>query len=308
MKNILDTIGNTPIVKLQKMVPKGSGEVYVKLEANNPTGSKKDRMALAMIEGAEKRGILKKGMSVVEYSGGSTGAGLALVCGIKGYRFRLITADVFGKEKIGLMKALGADLEIIESDNGKITKELISKMINRASEISNEPDTFFTDQLNNSDVIEGFVPLGDEIRQQLDKDVDAICDTIGTAGTLMGIAKSFKSVGSNCKIVALEPASSPILSKGIRGAHNVEGVGLGFIPAIYNSKYIDNVITIEESAARKTCKDLAIKEGIFCGTSSGMNVAGALQLSEELGPKSRVVAVACDTGLKYLSDGLFDFQ
>ena len=308
MKNILDTIGNTPIVKLQKIVPKGSGEVYVKLEANNPTGSKKDRMALAMIEGAEKRGILKKGMSVVEYSGGSTGAGLALVCGIKGYRFRLITADVFGKEKIGLMKALGADLEIIESDNGKITKELISKMINRASEISNEPGTFFTDQLNNSDVIEGFVPLGDEIRQQLDKDVDAICDTIGTAGTLMGIAKSFKSVGSKCKIIALEPASSPILSKGIRGAHNVEGVGLGFIPAIYNSKYIDNVITIEESTARKTCKDLAIKEGIFCGTSSGMNVAGALQLSEELGPKSRVVAVACDTGLKYLSDGLFDFQ
>ena len=307
MKNILDTIGNTPIVKLQKIVPEGSGEVYVKLEANNPTGSKKDRMALAMIEGAEKRGILKKGMSVVEYSGGSTGAGLALVCGIKGYRFRLITADVFGKEKIGLMKALGADLEIIESDNGKITKELISKMINRASEISNEPDTFFTDQLNNSDVIEGFVPLGDEILEQLDKDVDAICDTIGTAGTLMGIAKSFKNVGSSCKIIALEPASSPILSKGIKGAHNVEGVGLGFIPAIYNSKYVDNVITIEESTARKTCRDLAIREGIFCGTSSGMNVAGALQLSRDLGPKSRVVTVACDSGLKYLSDGLFEF-
>lgn len=307
MKNILDTIGNTPIVKLQKIVPEGSGEVYVKLEANNPTGSKKDRMALAMIEGAEKRGILKKGMSVVEYSGGSTGAGLALVCGIKGYRFRLITADVFGKEKIGLMKALGADLEIIESDNGKITKELISKMINRASEISNEPDTFFTDQLNNSDVIEGFVPLGDEILEQLDKDVDAICDTIGTAGTLMGIAKSFKNVGSGCKIIALEPASSPILSKGIKGAHNVEGVGLGFIPAIYNSKYVDNVITIEESTARKTCRDLAIREGIFCGTSSGMNVAGALQLSRDLGPKSKVVTVACDSGLKYLSDGLFDF-
>jgi len=306
MTNILDTIGNTPIVKLQKIVPEGSGEVYVKLEANNPTGSKKDRMALAMIESAEKRGILKRGMSVVEYSGGSTGAGLALVCGIKGYRFRLITADVFGKEKIGLMKSLGADLEIIESHNGKITKELINKMISRASEISNEPGTFFTDQLNNSDVIEGFVPLGNEILQQLDKDVDAVCDTIGTAGTLMGIAKSFKNVGSNCKIIALEPASSPILSKGIKGAHNVEGVGLGFIPAIYNSKYVDNVITIEESKARKTCRDLAIREGIFCGTSSGMNVAGALQLSKDLGPKSRVVAVACDTGLKYLSDGLFD--
>lgn len=306
MKNILDTIGNTPIVKLQKIVPKGSGDVYVKLEAYNPTGSKKDRMALAMIQGAEKKGFLTRGMSVVEYSGGSTGAGLAFVCGIKGYQFRLITADVFGKEKIGLMKALGADLEIIKSDNGKITKELITKMISRAAEISNESNTFFTDQLNNYDIIDGFVPLGDEILQQLDGDVDAVCDTIGTAGTLMGIAKSFKNVGSNCKIVALEPASSPMLSKGIRGAHNVEGVGLGFIPALYNSEFVDNVITIEESTARKTCRNLAIKEGIFCGTSSGMNVAGALKLSKDLGPKSRVVAVACDTGLKYLSDGLFD--
>ena len=258
-----------------------------------------------MIEGAEKRGDLKEGMSVVEYSGGSTGAGLAFVCGIKGYRFRLITADVFGDEKIALMRALGADLEVIKSEDGKITKELIGKMIRRAEEISVEPNTFFTDQLNNIDVIEGFVPLGDEIIQQLDGKVDAICDTIGTAGTLMGIAKSFKDKGVNSKIVALEPASSPILSKGIKGAHNVEGVGLGFIPAIYNSKYVDEVIAIEESLARQTCKKLASKEGIFCGTSSGMNVAGAIKLSKNLGPESKVVAVACDTGLKYLSEGLF---
>tara|TARA_A100001011_G_scaffold244324_1_gene252334 strand:+ start:452 stop:1372 length:921 start_codon:yes stop_codon:yes gene_type:complete len=305
MKNILGAIGNTPIVKLQKITPLGCGEVYVKLEANNPTGSKKDRMALSMIEGAEKRGDLIEGMSVVEYSGGSTGAGLALICGIKGYRFRLITADVFGNEKIALMRALGADLEILKSEDGKITRELISKMIQRAEEISVEPNTFFTDQLNNSDVIEGFVPLGEEILQQLDGKVDAICDTIGTAGTLMGIAKSFKDKGVNSKIVALEPASSPILSKGIKGAHNVEGVGLGFIPAIYNSKYVDDVIAIEESLARQTCKELASKEGIFCGTSSGMNIAGAIKLSKNLGPKSKVVAVACDTGLKYLSEGLF---
>ena len=305
MKDILGTIGNTPIVKLQKITPPGCGEVYVKLEANNPTGSKKDRMALSMIEGAEKRGDLIEGMSVVEYSGGSTGAGLAFVCGIKGYRFRLITADVFGNEKIALMRALGADLEVIKSENGKITRELISKMIQRAEEISVEPNTFFTDQLNNSDVIEGFVPLGEEILQQLDGKVDAICDTIGTAGTLMGIAKSFRDKGVNSKIVALEPASSPILSKGIKGAHNVEGVGLGFIPAIYNSKYVDEVIAIEESLARQTCKELASKEGIFCGTSSGMNIAGAIKLSKNLGPKSKVVAVACDTGLKYLSEGLF---
>ena len=258
-----------------------------------------------MIEGAEKRGDLKEGMSVVEYSGGSTGAGLAFVCAIKGYRFRLITADVFGKEKIGLMRALGADLEVIKSEDGKITKELIGKMIERAEEISVEPDTFFTDQLNNMDVIEGFVPLGDEILKQLDGKVDAVCDTIGTAGTLMGIAKSFKDNGVHSKIIALEPASSPILSKGIKGAHNVEGVGLGFIPAIYNSEYVDDVISIEESLARQTCKELASKEGIFCGTSSGMNVAGAIKLSKSLGPKSKVVAVACDTGLKYLSEGLF---
>ena len=304
MKNIIEIIGNTPIVKLQKIVEKGCGEIYVKLEAYNPTGSKKDRMALAMIEGAERRGLLKRGMTVVEYSGGSTGAGLAFVCTLKGYRFRLITADVFGKEKIGLMRSLGADVEIIKSENGKITKELINKMINRAKEISKEPNTFFTNQLDNKDVIEGFVPLGEEILDQLGEDIDAICDTVGTAGTLMGIAKAFKE--NKTKIIAVEPSSSPILSKGIKGSHNVEGVGLGFIPAIYNPKLVDEVITIEESRARQTSRDLALKEGIFCGTSSGMNVAAAIEISKKLGPRSKVVAIACDTGLKYLSEGLFD--
>lgn len=306
MKNILEIIGNTPIVKLQKIVPRGCGEIYLKLEAYNPTGSKKDRMALAMIEGAEKRGDLKKGMTVVEYSGGSTGAGLAFVCSLKGYRFRLITADVFGKEKISLMNSLGADLEVIKSRDGKITKELINKMINRAKEISKEPNTFFTNQLDNEDVIKGFVPLGEEILDQINGSIDAVCDTVGTAGTLMGIAKAFKNANSNSKIIAVEPSSSPILSEGIKGSHNVEGVGLGFIPKIYDSKLVDDVITIEESIARQTSRDLALKEGIFCGTSSGMNVAAAIQISQKLGPKSRVVAIACDTGLKYLSEGLFD--
>lgn len=304
MENILDIIGNTPIVKLQKIPQKGCGEIYVKLEAYNPTGSKKDRMALSMIEGAEKKGLLKKGMTVVEYSGGSTGAGLAFVCSLKGYRFKLVTADVFGKEKIGLMKSLGADVEIIKSKDGKITKELIKRMINRAQEISKEPNTFFTNQLDNKDVIEGFVPLGKEILGQLGRSIDAVCDTVGTAGTLMGIAKAFKK--TKTKIIAIEPASSPVLSKGIKGSHNVEGVGLGFIPKIYDSTLVDDVITIDESLARQTCRDLALKEGIFCGTSSGMNVAAAIQIAKKLGPKSRVVTVACDTGLKYLSEGLFD--
>ena len=306
MENILEIIGNTPIVKLQKIVSRGCGEIYLKLEAYNPTGSKKDRMALAMIEGAEKRGDLKKGMTVVEYSGGSTGAGLAFVCSLKGYRFRLITADVFGKDKISLMNSLGADLEVIKSRDGKITKELINKMINRAKEISKEPNTFFTNQLDNEDVIKGFVPLGEEILDQINGSIDAVCDTVGTAGTLMGIAKAFKNANSNSKIIAVEPSSSPILSEGIKGSHNVEGVGLGFIPKIYDSKLVDDVITIEESIARQTSRDLALKEGIFCGTSSGMNVAAAIQISQKLGPKSRVVAISCDTGLKYLSEGLFD--
>ena len=306
MENILEIIGNTPIVKLQKIVSRGCGEIYLKLEAYNPTGSKKDRMALAMIEGAEKRGNLKKGMTVVEYSGGSTGAGLAFVCSLKGYRFRLITANVFGKEKISLMNSLGADLEVIKSRDGKITKELINKMINRAKEISKEPNTFFTNQLDNEDVIKGFVPLGEEILDQINGSIDAVCDTVGTAGTLMGIAKAFKNANSNSKIIAVEPSSSPILSEGIKGSHNVEGVGLGFIPKIYDSKLVDDVITIEESIARQTSRDLALKEGIFCGTSSGMNVAAAIQISQKLGPKSRVVAISCDTGLKYLSEGLFD--
>ena len=306
MSDILNAIGNTPIVKLKNIVPIGCGEIYVKLEAFNPTGSKKDRMALSMISGAEKRGILKKGMTVVEYSGGSTGAGLAFVCSLKGYNFRLVTADVFGKEKIDLMRSLGANLEIIKSSDGKINKELITKMIKKADQISKEPNTFFTNQLNNTDVIEGFVPLGEEILDQLNGNIDAVCDTVGTAGTLMGIAKALKKAKSNCKVFAVEPSSSPILSKGIKGSHNVEGVGLGFVPNIYDEKLVDNVISIDETVARKICKDLARKEGIFCGTSSGMNVAAAIQISKELGPKSKVVTVACDTGLKYLSEGLFD--
>ena len=197
MSDILNAIGNTPIVKLKNIVPIGCGDIYVKLEAFNPTGSKKDRMALSMILGAEKRGVLKKGMTVVEYSGGSTGAGLAFVCSLKGYNFRLVTADVFGKEKIDLMRSLGANLEIIKSTDGKINKELITKMIKKADQISKEPNTFFTNQLDNFDVIEGFIPLGEEILYQLNGKVDAVCDTVGTAGTLMGIAKALKKAKSN---------------------------------------------------------------------------------------------------------------
>lgn len=300
-RTTLDCIGNTPLVKLHHIVPEGSANVYVKLEYFNPTASKKDRMALSMIEGAEKRGDLKKGMSVVEYSGGSTGAGLAFVCSVKGYRFRLVSADAFGKTKLDTMQALGAELEIIKSKEGKITKEVVNAMIQRASEIANEPNTFFTNQLENTDVIKGFENLGREIIEQLEgHSVDAVCDTVGTAGTLMGIAKAFSNSSQNPIIVALEPASSPVLTTGNSGAHSVEGVGLGFVPPFLKNQKIDHALAIHESEAREMAKRLAKEEGIFCGTSSGMNVVGALEIAKTLDPSKNVVTVACDSGLKYL--------
>ena len=304
--NSLDCIGNTPLVKLNKVVPERSANVYLKLEYFNPTGSKKDRMALSMIEGAEQKGHLKKGMTVVEFSGGSTGAGLAFVCGVKGYRFRLISSDAFGKEKLDMMAALGAELEIIKSRTGKITKEVVRAMVDRAAEIAAEPNTFFTNQLENTDVIKGFEGLGEEIIRHLDgKTIDAVCDTVGTAGTLSGIAKAFSKSSHKPLIVALEPASSPVLTTGKSGAHTVEGVGLGFVPHFLKNKNYDKALAIEESEARKMAKRLAREEGLFCGTSTGMNVVGALEIAKSLDSSKNVVVVACDTGLKYLSEGLY---
>jgi len=304
-KNILDCIGNTPIVQLHKVVPEGAANVYVKLEYFNPTGSKKDRMALAMIEGAEKRGTLKKGMSVVEFSGGSTGAALALICSIKGYPFRLITSNAFSQEKISMMRSLGAQLEIIESPDGKITKQLIDAMVNRAAEIAKEPNTYFTDQLSNKDMLYGFEQLGNEIKHQLKGiTIDAICDSVGTAGTLMGISRAFKE-GNRPQFIALEPTTSPVLTAGEKGAHRVEGIALGFVPELLDNQYYNSALAIDEKEARAMSKRLALEEGIFAGTSTGMNVAGAIAIAKNLGPGKNVVAVACDTGLKYLNEGLY---
>jgi len=301
----LEAIGNTPIVKLQKIVPEGCADVYVKLEAFNPTGSKKDRMALSMIEGAERRGELRPGMTVVEYSGGSTGSSLAFVCAVKGYHFHAISADPFGKEKLDTMRALGADLEVMESPGGEITADVVGGMIARAAELAKNEDYFFTDQLNNDDIVPGFERMGDEIIEQIDGPIDAFCDSVGTAGSLLGVRESFQKAGQKTRIIALEPASSPIMTEGRKGGHKVEGIGLGFIVPHLEGKPYDEARTVEESVARETAVRLAREEGIFAGTSSGMNVAGALELAAELGPGKIVVAIAVDTGLKYLSEGLF---
>jgi cysteine synthase A len=302
---ILDAIGNTPIVKLTKVVPKGAADVYVKLEYFNPTGSYKDRVALAMIEGAERRGELKPGMTVVEYTGGSTGSSLAFVCTVKGYRLRVVSSDAFSVEKLRMMRAFGAELEIIPSDGGKVTPDLIPRMMKRAGEIASEPSSFFTNQLSNRDGAAGYVPIGDEVLAQISGPVSAFCASVGTSHMIMGVARVLRRENPAARIVALEPASTPVLSKGTAGTHHVEGIGIGFVPPLLDKGLYNEARGIDEDESRDMTRRLAREEGIFAGTSSGMNVVGACQLATELGPGHTVVTVAVDSGLKYLVGDLF---
>jgi len=301
----LRTVGNTPIVQLQKVVPANSAAVLVKLEYFNPTGSYKDRMALAMIEEAEKRGDLRPGMTVVEYTGGSTGSSLAFVCTVKGYRFHVVSSDAFAQEKLDTMRAFGADLEIVPSQGGQITPDLVPRMIERAKTIAQDGNSYFTDQLNNSDSIKGYKQIGYELLQQVTNPIEAYCGGVGTAGMLMGVAQAFREANARTRIVALEPATTPVISTGKAGTHHVEGIGIGFLPPLLNAQYYDEARGIDETEARVMARRLAREEGIFSGTSTGLNVVGALQLAQELGPGHIVVTVAVDTGLKYLSGDLY---
>ena len=304
--NALEAIGNTPIVKLNKVVPDYAADVWVKLEGGNPTGSYKDRMALAIIEGAEIRGDLKQGMTVVEYTGGSTGSGLAFVCAVKGYKFHVISSDAFAKEKLDTMRAFGAKLEVIHSQSGKINSNLINQMIDRAKKLATKDDYFFSDQLNNADIIKGFEKMGQEILGQIDGSIDAFTCSVGTAGAFMGVSNILLDSDKDTKIVALEPASAPYYSKNQSdGDHHVEGIGLGFELPLLDKNNYHEARGIDESEAREMAKLLASEEGIFGGTSSGLNVVGAIQPAEELGKGKTVVTIAVDTGLKYLTGNLF---
>ena len=304
--NALEAIGNTPIVKLNKAVPDYAADVWVKLEGGNPTGSYKDRMALAIIEGAEIRGDLKPGMTVVEYTGGSTGSGLAFVCAVKGYKFHVVSSDAFAKEKLDTMRAFGAKLEVIHSPSGKINSNLINQMVDRAKELATKDDYFFSDQLNNADIIKGFEKMGREILEQINGPIDAFTCSLGTAGAFMGVSNILLDSDKDIKIVALEPASAPYYSKNKSdGDHHVEGIGLGFALPLLDKNNYHEARGIEESEAREMAKLLASEEGIFGGTSSGLNVVGAIQLAEELGKGKTVVTIAVDTGLKYLTGNLF---
>jgi len=302
---ILRAIGNTPVVKLRRILQPESAEVLVKLEYYNPTGSYKDRMALAMIEGAEARGDLKPGMEVVEYTGGSTGSSLALVCAVKGYHFTPISSDGFAREKLETMRAFGADLQVVASDGGKLTPDLFLRMKAEAERRAQDENTFYTSQFHNEDALNGYQNIGRELVAQAGGKIDAYCGGVGTAGMLMGVSRAFKEAGCAARIIALEPASSPVLTEGHGGAHRVEGISPGVIPPHLKSDYYDEARAVDEAEGRATARRLAREEGIFTGTSSGLNVAAALQLAAELGPGHTVATVAVDTGLKYLAGDLF---
>ena len=303
--SVLQAIGNTPLVRLNKVVPPDSADVFVKLEYYNPTGSYKDRMALSMIEEAEKRGDLRPGMSVVEYTGGSTGSSLAFVCAVKGYRFHVVSSDAFAKEKLQTMKAFGAQLTVVPSQGGKVTPDLIPKLMQRAQEIAKSQPSYFTDQLHNSDAAKGYERIGQELLEQIDGPVHAFCASVGTAHMLMGVAHVLRPQKPSPRIIAFEPASTPVISKGTSGTHHVEGIGIGFVPPLLDKAFYDEARGIDEAEARQMAWRLAREEGIFAGTSSGMNVLGACILAQELGPGRTVVTVAVDTGLKYLAGDLY---
>jgi cysteine synthase A len=302
--SVLDAIGHTPVVRLARIVPPMAADVFVKLESFNPTGSYKDRMALAMIAGGEARGALRPGMRVVEYTGGSTGSSLAFVCALKGYPLHLLSSDAFAEEKIRTMRAFGAEVEMIPSEGGRVTPQLFDRFKARIAVLAAEPDTFWTDQFNNRDALDGYRNIGVELVNQLGR-VDLFCGAVGSGGMLVGVTQALRAAGSRARVVALEPASSPMLTKGHGGPHRVEGTAPGFVPPHIQREGYDEARAIDEDEARHVARRLAREEGIFAGTSSGLNVAAALRYAAELGPGHVVATVASDSGLKYLNGDLF---
>jgi cysteine synthase A len=303
--DILQAIGNTSIVRLRRVVPPGSGEVWAKLEWENPTGSMKDRMAQAVISRAEEDGRLRPGDTVVEYTGGSTGASLALVCAARGYGLRIVSSDAFSPEKLDQMAALGAELTLVPSQGGLTTKKLILDMIEAARELSRGPNTYWTDQLNNRDSIAGYHPLGEEIWAQTGGGVDAFVHCVGTAASLRGVATVLKTYKPGLKVVAVEPAESSVLRGGPAGPHKIEGVGIGYLPPLWDPTLADEVLAVKTDEAKAMARRLAREEGLFAGTSSGANVAAAILVAERLGPRSRVVTLMADSGLKYLTTDVY---
>jgi cysteine synthase A len=299
--DILHCVGNTSLLALRKVVPAKGSRILVKLEGENPTGSMKDRMALAMIEAGEADGRLAAGGFVVEYTGGSTGVSLALVCAVKGYPLHIVTSDAFAREKLDHMKILGAKLEIVRSESGGMTEKLTREMIEAARVIAARPGSFWTDQLNNTDQLAAYHRMAEEIWTQTDKQIDGFVQMVGTAASLRGTGEALRRQNSRIRIVAVEPSESPVLSGGKSGSHKIDGVGAGFVVPLWQEGIADQIDRVSTEEAIAMVMRLAREEGLFAGTSTGGNVIAALRLAEQLGPESTVVTVMCDTGTKYLS-------
>lgn len=307
MPNSMIAIGNTPLIKLERLIEPGMADIYVKFEGANPTGSMKDRMALSMIQGAERRNELKKGGTVVEYTGGSTGSSLAMVCAAKGYKAHFVSSDAFAYEKLQTMRAFGAHLEIIPSENGKITAKLIDDLVKRAKEISKNANTFWTDQFNNIDNRNAYHRMAREIINDLGFEVDEFITGVGTGGSFSGIAEVLKSEIPKIRCIALEPYYVRSLSGGdTTGKHKLEGIGSGFIPSIFRMDLADEIISVKDEDAIETARKLARLEGIFGGTTSGANVWAAIQRAKAIGAGKRIVTIVVDSGLKYLKGELFN--
>lgn len=302
----MKAIGNTPLIKLERLPEPDCAEIYVKYEGANPTGSMKDRMALSMIEGAERRGELKPGGMVVEYTGGSTGSSLAMVCAKKGYHAHFVSSDAFAEEKLLTMRAFGAELDIIPSENRLITAKLINSLVERVKELGKRSNTFRTDQFNNVDNRNAYHKMAEEILDVLGNTIDEFIMGVGTGGCFSGNAEVFKDKVPNIRCIPLEPLNVRSLSGGdTSGTHKLEGIGAGFIPSICRMDLADEIISVSDENAIETARKLAKLEGIFGGTTSGANVWAALQRAKIIGSGKRIVTIICDTGLKYLDGDLY---
>lgn len=300
-RNILHCIGNTSLLALRNIVPENGSRILLKLENENPTGSMKDRMALAMIEAAEADERLRADGSVVEYTGGSTGVSLSLVCAVKRYPLHIVTSDAFAREKLEHMKILGARLQIVRSESGGMTEKLTRDMIEAARIIAEKPGSFWTDQLNNKDQLPAYHKMAEEIWIQTDGQIDGFVQSVGTAASLRGNGEALRRHNEQIRIVAVEPSESPVLSGGQPGSHKIDGVGAGFVVPLWQEDMADQIEQVSTEEAKAMVIRLAREEGLFAGTSTGGNVIAALRLAEQLGPDATIVTVMCDTGMKYLS-------
>jgi cysteine synthase A len=299
--DILQCIGNTTLLPLRHVVPHHGARILLKIESENPTGSMKDRMALAMIEAAEADGRLTPTGSVVEYTGGSTGVSLSLVCAVKRYPLHIVTSDAFAREKLEHMRVLGAQLQIVPSEGGGMTEKLTRDMIEAARIIAQETRSFWTDQMNNRDQFAAYHKLADEIWSQTDGHLDGFVQSVGTAASLRGTSEALRRHNPHIKVVAVEPSESAVLSGGKPGAHKMDGIGAGFVVPLWQPDIADAIEKVSTEEAMAMTNRLAREEGLFAGTSTGANVIAFLRLADQLGPNTTIVTIMCDTGMKYLS-------